>query len=91
MALALAVLALVALVVDGLANGLSFAIMARWAGVFLLAMTLSAAVLVAVHALRGADDAQRRGERLSGGDVGLIPPRRPPAAPGGDRGDTAGG
>jgi hypothetical protein len=77
----LAALALVAVVLDGLANGLSFAIMARWAGLFLLTLALAAAGLVAVQALRGADRAQRRGERLSGGDVGLLPPRPPRGGP----------
>jgi hypothetical protein len=34
------------------------------------------AVLTAVHALGGADRAQRRGERLAGDDVRLTPPPR---------------
>lgn len=73
----LAVLAVAATVIDGLLGGLTFGVMLRWAGVFVVAMLLCAGVSVAVQALRGVDAAQRRGERLSGGDVGLVPPRRP--------------
>lgn len=72
----LAVLALAAIVVDGLRNGLSFAIMGRWIGVYVAAMLVASAVAVAVHALGGAGRAQRRGERLSSPDVGLAPRRR---------------
>lgn len=72
----LAILALVAIVVDGLRNGLSFAIMGRWIGLAVAAMLVLTAVAVAVHALGGAGRAQRRGERLSSGDVGLAPRRR---------------
>lgn len=72
----LGVVAIVGVVVDGLQSGLTFGVMVRWTGAFALGLLLVTAVLVAVHALRGADAAQRRGESLSGPDVGLMPPRR---------------
>jgi hypothetical protein len=68
--------AVVGVVIDGLQSGLTFAVMVRWTGAFALGLLVVSAVFVAVHALRGADAAQRRGESLSGPDVGLIPPRR---------------
>jgi len=73
----LAVCAVVGIIVDGLRSGLTFAVMVRWVGIFAVAMLVVAAGLVAIHAFRGAERAQRRGESLSGPDVGLIPPRRP--------------
>lgn len=73
----LAMIAFAGAVVEGLADGLSFAVIGRWAGLFVVSAMLVAAVLVAAHAYRGADRAQRGGERLSGDDVGLLPPRRP--------------
>lgn len=72
-------LALVAVVVDSLflsEGGLSFGVMARWGGAGLALFVLVAAALVGLHAYRGADAAQRRGERLAGDDVGLLPGRR---------------
>ena len=41
-----------------------------------IVLVLGALVLVALSALQGADRAQKRGERLSGEDVGLLPTRR---------------
>lgn len=73
----LGVVAVIGVVIDGLQSGLTFAVMVRWTGAFVLGLLLVAAGFVAVHALRGADTAQRRGESLSGPDVGLVPPRRP--------------
>ncbi|MGH8904162.1 MAG: hypothetical protein ACRDYA_21390 [Egibacteraceae bacterium] len=73
----LGAVAVVGVVIDGLQSGLTFAVMVRWTGAFILGLLLVAAGFVAVHALRGADTAQRRGESLSGPDVGLVPPRRP--------------
>ncbi|MGH8932603.1 MAG: hypothetical protein ACRDZO_18760 [Egibacteraceae bacterium] len=73
----LALCAVVGVIVDGLRSGLTFAVMVRWVGIFAVAMLVVAAGLVAIHAFRGAERAQRRGESLSGSDVGLIPPRRP--------------
>jgi len=75
----LGVLALIGVVVDALVfseGGLSFGVMARWGGAALALFVVSAAALVALHAYRGAEAAQRRGERLSGDDVGLLPTRR---------------
>lgn len=69
--------ALIAIVIDGMLNGLSFAVMLRWAGAAVIGLLLLAMIGVAVHALRGAGSAQRRGERLAADDVGLMP-RRPP-------------
>jgi hypothetical protein len=75
-AVLLGVVAVAGIIVDGLRSGLTFAVMVRWAGMFVLGVLLVAAVLVALHALHGADIVQRRGESLSGPDVGLVPPRR---------------
>lgn len=73
----LAALAFVGVVVEGVRSGLTFALMFRWAALFVVAFLLVAAVQTAGHALGGAGRAQRRGERLSGPGVGLVPPRRP--------------
>lgn len=67
--------ALVGCVVDGALNGLTFALMGRWAGVFGIGLVAGMAVMTAVHALGGADRAGKRGERLSSPDVGLSPRR----------------
>jgi hypothetical protein len=74
----LGVLALAGAVGEGLIVGLTFAVLIRWGSAFLAALLVVAAVLTALSAYRGADTAQRRGERLSGDDVGLVPPRRRP-------------
>lgn len=75
-AVVLAVATLLAMVVDGVVRGLSFGAMVVWLSVFVVSFLITAAAMVALHALRGADRAQRRGERLSGDDVGLVPRRR---------------
>lgn len=54
-----------------------------WGGLALLGMFLVEVVVVGGSALRGMLNAGDRGERLAGGDVGLLPPqlsrgRRPP-------------
>jgi hypothetical protein len=72
----LAVLALIGVVVDGLVNGLTFGVMVRWLSLLVVGILLLAGVSAAVSAVRGASAVQRRGERLSGEDVGLLPPRR---------------
>jgi hypothetical protein len=72
----LGVVAVLGIVIDGLQSGLTFAVMVRWTGTFVLGLLLVAAVFVGVHALRGANAAHRRRESLSGPDVGLVPPRR---------------
>lgn len=73
----LAVAALLAIVIDGAVRGLSFSVMILWLSVFVAGLVIATAISVALHALRGADAAQRRGERLAGDDVGFLPRRRP--------------
>lgn len=68
-------LALIGCVVDGALNGLTFALMGRWAGVFVVGLVAGTAVLTALHAVGGADRASRRGQRLASPDVGLSPRR----------------
>lgn len=68
---------LVGAVVDGLLRGLTFQTLGRWAGIYVVVLVLVAAVVTAVHALRGAGRAGSRGERLTSDDVGLLPRRRP--------------
>jgi hypothetical protein len=75
-AISLVFVAVRAAVIEGLVQGLTFAVLARWAGAYLAAWLVVSAVVVAVHAMHRASKAQRRGERLSDDDVGLIPPRR---------------
>ncbi len=84
----LAALSLLGCVVDGVLNGLTFALMGRWVGIFVVTMVGAAAVTTALHALGGADRAGRRGERLSSVDVGIAP-RRFQVTPEDDE-DTAG-
>jgi hypothetical protein len=73
---AIGALAVVGATADALTGGLSVGVAVRWLTAA-AAMTLAAlAVLTALHALTGADRAQRRGERLAGEDVGLLPARR---------------
>ena len=67
--------ALLGCVIDGALNGLTFALMGRWGGVFVLLALLFGAAVTAFHALGGADRAGRRGERLASPDVGLSPRR----------------
>jgi high-affinity Fe2+/Pb2+ permease len=76
LATGLAVVTLLAIVVDGMVRGLSFGSMVLWLSVFAVFLLVGTAVSVALHALRGAGEAQRRGERLSGEDVGILPRRR---------------
>ncbi len=78
MALALTALALMGCIVDGVLNGLTFALMGRWVGILVVALMLGAAVTTALHALGGADRAGKRGERLSSPDVGIAPRRMGP-------------
>lgn len=73
----LAALAVVGAGLDVAAGGLSAGVLLRWATVLAVLVLVALAVLTAVHALSGADRAQRRGERLAGHDVGLVPTRRP--------------
>jgi 4-amino-4-deoxy-L-arabinose transferase-like glycosyltransferase len=56
--------------------GASAALAVRWVTIFVVALLATMAVLTGVHAMGGADRAQRRGERLSSDDVRLTPPPR---------------
>lgn len=87
-ALVLGAFVFVGVVVEGLASGLTFGLMLRWAAIFLALLLLATAVLAATSAFGGANRAQRRGERLSSDDVKLLPP---PRRPGERAGDDAGG
>lgn len=71
-------LTVLAVLVAGLRGGLSAGDVLRWIGAGVVVLLVAAAVLGGLHALRAAGSAQRRGERLSGDDVGLLPPRRRP-------------
>lgn len=64
-------------VVQGVLQGLRFRLMARWLALFVVAFLVTAALLTAFHALRGAYRARARGKRLGGDDIGFLP-RRPP-------------
>jgi hypothetical protein len=75
-AITLGIVAISATVVEGMVDGLTFRVLGRWAAAYAAVLVLVSGVLVGVHAYRGADSAQRRGERLGSGDVGLLPPRR---------------
>ena len=68
-------LSLLGMVVDGAIRGLTFALMGRWVGIFVLVSVFGIAVMTALHALGGAGRAEERGERLSSPDVGLAPRR----------------
>lgn len=59
-------------VVDG---GLDPGDLGGWIGVALFGMFLVELVVVGGSALRGMLNAGDRGERLAGGDVGLLPPQ----------------
>ena len=75
-ALVLGAATFVAVVVQGLQEGLSFRLMGRWLAVYVAVYLLAGGVLTAAHALQGARRARRRGGRLGSSDVGLTP-RRP--------------
>lgn len=77
-AVLLAVLALAGAVIEALRNGLTFGLLVRWGAGYIAVLLIAAALLVAVHAAARMRAAQRRGERLSGEDVGLLPPRKEP-------------
>lgn len=66
-------LSLLGAIIDGAIRGLTFALLGRWFGIFVLGSVLGVAIATALHAARGADRANRRGERLSSPDVGLAP------------------
>lgn len=75
-ALVLGSLALAGWVVTGLAaGGLDPTDLGAWGGLMLLGMFLVEVFVVGGSALRGMLNAGDRGERLAGGDVGLLPPQ----------------
>lgn len=88
-ALVLGSLALAGWLVSGLVGGgLDASDLGAWLGLALAGMFLVEVVVVGGSALRGMIHAGDRGERLAGGDVGLLPPQltgqRAPRAPGHD-------
>lgn len=62
----------------------------NWLGLGLLAMFVAEVVVVGGSAARGLLRAGERGERLSGGDVGLFPPTRGRSDPGAEDPSTSG-
>lgn len=78
-ALVLGGLALVGWAVSGALDGGAWTLrsLGTWAGFAVLAMFVAEVVVVGGSAARGLLRAGERGERLSGGDVGLFPPTRP--------------
>lgn len=61
---------------DAVLNELALSRLMAWVGVFILCVVVADTVFVALHALSGAERAQKRGERLAADDVGLLPRRR---------------
>ncbi len=75
-ALVLGSLALAGWVVTGLVtDGVDPTDLGAWGGLALLGMFLVEVFVVGGSALRGMLNAGDRGERLAGGDVGLLPPQ----------------
>lgn len=69
-------LALAGWVVTGLVGGgLDVGDLGAWGGLALVGMFVVEVVVVGGSALRGMLRAGDRGERLAGGDVGLLPPQ----------------
>lgn len=63
------------LVLGALAGGVDLRLLAELVGLGLLASFLVEVVVVGGGAVRGMLHAGERGERLSGGDVSLLPPQ----------------
>lgn len=75
-AIALGTLALVGWVVVGVATGGPDPVdLGAWVGLALLGMFVVEVVVVGGSAARGMLNAGDRGQRLAGGDVGLLPPQ----------------
>ena len=75
-AVTLGALAVVGWLVTGLVtDGVAAADLGTWIGLALFGMFLVEVVVVGGSALRGMLRAGDRGERLAGGDVGLVPPQ----------------
>jgi hypothetical protein len=81
-ALAIAAVGFIGIVADGLREGLTFSLMARWLLVALVALVVASALLTAAHAVVGVVRARRRGERVGDPDTGLLPRRRGESADG---------
>jgi hypothetical protein len=75
-ATATAAVALAGMLANGALRGFGTGLLVGWASLYVVAVLLGTAVLTGLHAVRGVNEATRRGERLSGADVGLLPPRR---------------
>lgn len=75
-AITLGALAVVGWIVTGLVTDeVAVADLGAWIGLALFGMFLVELVVVGGSALRGMLRAGDRGERLAGGDVGLLPPQ----------------
>ena len=75
-AVTLGVLAVVGWLVTGLVtDGVAVADLGTWIGLALVGMFVVEVVVVGGSALRAMLRAGDRGERLAGGDVGLLPPQ----------------
>lgn len=81
-AVVVAGLTAVVVAADAVLSGPSLVAAVQWVGAGLALVLSISTVLAVVHALRGMDAAQKRGERLSGDDVGWRPPRREGQGPG---------
>lgn len=73
-AVSLAAVAVAGATVQGLVSGLTFSVLGQWAALFAVVLIVAWAAVIAIHAAGGARRARRRGERLSGDDVRLVPP-----------------
>ncbi len=71
-----AALALAGTIAEGLIAGLTFAVLFRWAALFVTALLGAATLISAGYAVLAMRRAQRSGQRLSDRDVGLLPSRR---------------
>ncbi len=75
-ALVLGGLAVLAWVVTGaVGDGIVLSDLWNWIGLGLLAMFVAEVIFVGGSALRGMLRAGEEGERLAGGDVGILPPQ----------------
>ena len=74
-AVAIAAVAVLGAVVTGLVSGWSRSVALTWAFLGVAGVLVAAMVLAGWSALRGMLRAGERGERLAGGDVGMIPPQ----------------
>ena len=59
--------------IQGLLQGLTFAVLLQWGAIFGVVFVVVGAGLVALHAVGGARRARSRGQRLTSDDVGFTP------------------